>query len=304
MNQPVTESIDRTKAGLLPLFNVTRTDGKEATGDYFVLNMATDHHSIPAIIAYGKSAEADYPLLAADLFAKADAHYDANNEFVIVPETTFPNGFVEPSFMVGKYHCAKSPTGKAIVNKHCTPWNRISYHESIQAAEAAGFNLITETQSLAIAFQIYHQDENWTGGKVGEGKLFQGIRKGNVDGPQSGTYESQDSDERSWHVLANGERIFNAAGNIYTWVFDNVQGDEKGIIAKPFADDSLTKTAAPCASDINGIGDTSVGRNWSGHALVRGGCWGSVSDAGVFNVVCGIPSSRIDYVGFRVTKSL
>lgn len=304
------QNIDQQDRGLFAKFHVTRVDqqdhpgGKHEHDQHFVLELTQDCHSIPAIIAYADSCESAYPLLAVDLRAKADDYYQANNEFVTVPETTLPGGMVVPSFLVGKYHCAKSPTGKAIVNKHCTPWNRISYHESVQAAEAAGYNLITETQSLAIAFQIYHQDENWTGGKVGEGKLFQGIRKGNVDGPQSGAYESLDPEEHTWHVLANGERIYHAAGNIYTWVWDNVQGDDKGIIGKPFADDSLTKTAAPCASNTNGIGDSSVGRDWSGDALVRGGYWCSYSDAGVFCVGSGSPSSRSDYVGFRVTKSL
>lgn len=309
MNQPLATT-EQQDVGFFPKFTVKRTDNEDAPGgkheldEYFVLNLTKDKHAIAAIGAYALSCKETRSALSADLLGKVQQHYEAKNEFVIVPETTLPGGHIEPSFMVSKYPCSKSPAGTAVVNADGKPWVSINYHESIEALKLAGMNLITETQWLAIGFQIYHQDENWTGGKVGEGQLVRGIHKDNVSGPQNGHYESTDPDERTWHVLANGERIYHIAGNVYEWVFDNVQGDENGIISKPFADDSLTKTVPPCESNTNGIGDTSVGRDWSGLALIRGGCWDSGHLAGVFRVYRGGPSRRRDRVGFRGTKSL
>jgi len=226
------------------------------------------------------------------------------NEFVTVTETVLPGGTVVPSFQVGKYATSKSDDGLAIVTAGRKPWHSISHTESIEAARQAGFNLITETQYLAIAYQISQQDENLTGGKVGQGEIFRGLHRGSVYKAQDGLYESTNTNERRWHVLANGERVYDFSGNIYSWVFDDVQGDENGVINKPFAEDSPTKTTAPYPSDTHGVGDTWLGEDWSGYALVRGGCWGSRGNAGVFCVDCDDPSRRRDIVGFRVTKSL
>ena len=63
---------DKTK-GLIGKFHVTRTDGKSCPGQkhykcgYFVLDYDCDPYAIPALRAYAKSCESEYPLLAADL---------------------------------------------------------------------------------------------------------------------------------------------------------------------------------------------------------------------------------------------
>ena len=128
-----------------------------------------------------------------------------------------------------------------------------------------------------------------------------GIHKGNVSAGQPGTYESEDAEERRWHQLSNGERIYDFAGNVFTWVFDDVQGDDKGIIARDFAADSISITTPPYPSQENGMGDYEVW-DWSGYALVRGGYWYSESYAGVFSLNYDWPDNRSDYVGFRCTK--
>jgi len=62
--------------GLYEKFTVHRNDGSDYVGgrhrgcDYFVLDLTHDKHAIPALLAYAKSCEAEYPMLAADLFAK------------------------------------------------------------------------------------------------------------------------------------------------------------------------------------------------------------------------------------------
>lgn len=222
--------------------------------------------------------------------------------FVTVPETTLPNGTVVPAFTVGRYLCTVDD-GDATVSADAVPTVEITYFDAIKACDAAGLKLIRETQALAIAWNIYNHGENWTGGKVGEGKLFQGLRDDTVDEAQSNDYEPEDQDERRFFVLSNGERIYDAAGHLFTWVFDDVQGDERGVIAKPFAADSLSISTAPHKSREKGIGwIPSLPCDWSGGALVRGGCWRSGGGAGVFNLGYGHPGYGGVSVGFRYTK--
>ena len=302
--------INQNNIGLYPKFQVIRTDGQSAPGqkhehsEYFVLNLSTDKHAIPAISAYAKSCEAEYPLLAADLRTIIRNSFQAKDEFVTVPETTLPNGVKVPSFMVGKYACSQSDIGTAIITADRKPWHSINFHAAKKACTESGYALITELQYLAIAYQITQQDINWTSGKVGEGEIYRGIHKGNLNEAQDGHYESEATIERRWHELANGARVYDFSGNIYSWVFDDVQGDENGIIAKPFEADSATKTTAPYGNREHGIGDTSTGRDWSGLALIRGGCWSSDGYAGVFRLGYDWPDGDYGGVGFRCTKSL
>lgn len=61
------------KRGLYGKYSVERADGRSCHGEkhedcrYFVLDLVHDKHAIPAILAYAKSCEADYPALAKDL---------------------------------------------------------------------------------------------------------------------------------------------------------------------------------------------------------------------------------------------
>jgi len=57
--------------GLYKKFKVERTDGdpkgKHAQCNYFVLDVVHDPFAIPALRAYAKACEGEYPQLAADL---------------------------------------------------------------------------------------------------------------------------------------------------------------------------------------------------------------------------------------------
>ena len=128
--------------------------------------------------------------------------------FITVPAVTLPNGTVVPSFQVSQYMCSRDVVG--------TPWVNISYYDARKACEQVGAKLITELQALAIAHDIANQDINWSGGKVGEGHIYQGLHRGSVDVEQARVYESEDPDERRWHQLSNGERIYDFSGNAYT----------------------------------------------------------------------------------------
>jgi hypothetical protein len=224
--------------------------------------------------------------------------------FITIPETKLPDGTIVPEFLVGRYLCTITD-GKATVQANAVPTVSISYYDAVKACDAGGVKLIRETQALAIAWNIYNVAANWKSGTVGEGSLFHGLRNDSVDEAQSNEYISPDEDERRQFLLSTGERITDAAGHLFSWIFDDVQGDESGLIAKPFAIDSISISTAPKKSMENGIGWTpGDGRDWSGYALLRGGAWDGGGNAGVFSLGDAHPGGAYDYVGFRCTKSL
>ena len=226
--------------------------------------------------------------------------------FVTVPETTLPGGQVVPAFEVGRYLCSKGPSG-AVIDATLPPWVDINYADARAACAAAGFKLITELQALSLAFNIASQPCNWiggtAGGAVGVGKLYQGLRDWSSESAEPGNFEPADPDQQRWFVLPDGSRICDVAGNAYSWVFDDVQGDEHGIVARAFAADSPTITTALAPSMEKGMGwQPKAGADWSGRALLRGGCFGSGDYAGVFDLDFDWPGNARDNVGFRCTK--
>lgn len=224
------------------------------------------------------------------------------DEFVTVPAMTLPTGQHVPEFQVSKYLCAVDVDGKATSRKVDVPRNRINYATARQAAANADYKLLTLTQSQALALHIASVGKNWTGSEVGKGDLLQGIRLGSVRGPQSGKYVPPSSESRDF-VLPNGEVVFDAAGNLYTWIFDDVHGDEAGIVAKAFGADSPAVSGAPFPSMERGVGwYPGEGDDWSGYALIRGGYWFSGSNAGVFYLGGDWPDYGNVGVGFRCTK--
>ena len=221
--------------------------------------------------------------------------------FIPVPESVLPNGLTVPAFRVAQYHCGRNADGQAIVSPDVAPWVGINYHAARQACTAIGAALLTETQALAIAHNLAAQPANWTGGAVGEGVLRQGLRNGTVDDPQPASLEPGDPDESRWFTLFTGERICDFSGNVFSWIFDDIQGNADGITDRAFAEDSPS-LQAPFARMTKGMGwRPSAGTNWSGRALLRGGCWYSESDAGVFRLDLGWPGSAFGGVGFRCT---
>jgi len=225
-----------------------------------------------------------------------------NQDLVVIPETRLPSGLVIPSFRAGRYMSTVNAEGTVNIRADATPTVRIDYRGARKAAEASGLRLLAETHALAIAVNVASVGANWTGGEVGVGLLKQGLRKWSVGSVQRNDYAPQDQDESRAFLLSNGEPIYDVAGHIYSWVFDDVQGDEDGVVARRFAKDSLSITCAPAPSLEKGVGwYPDGGDNWSGSALVRGGRWRSDGSAGVFYLNGWSPGNRGGYVGFRCT---
>ncbi len=235
--------------------------------------------------------------------AQAPAASIAQKLFATVPAVTFPDGSVEPSFQVATYLTSKGEDGAPTISASAAPWVEINYHDAVAAAAGAGLALITERQYLALAIDIASVAANWTGGAVGEGSLKQGLRNGDFDAAQAGDVVPESADEDRWFTLSNGDRICDASGNALSWVFDNVQGDEKGLLKGEFQADSISITTAPFPSMKRGMGwRPSAGDGRSGVALVRGGFWVDGDSAGVFYLSYPDPRYSLDFVGFRCTK--
>ena len=223
-------------------------------------------------------------------------------DFLVVPEVTLPCGVTVPGFAVARNLASRGRHGRVVVAAGAAPWVNISYHGARHVCAGAGWALMTELQALAIAFDVAWQGINWTGGAVGAGHLFQGLHKGTFDGAQPACVESPDPEERRWLELSTGERIYDFAGNAFSWVYDDVQGNEQGVVVRTFAAGSPTIATAPGEPMQRGLGWwPRAGSDWWGRALARGGCWSSQSGAGVFLVVDERPRTERNYIGFRPT---
>jgi hypothetical protein len=224
--------------------------------------------------------------------------------FIPFPQSTLPSGRVVPAFDVSQYLCSKGDDGKILISATAKPWTNISHYGAMEACVASGYDPEYESRALALLWDAVNVDENWTGGKVGKGKMFQGLHKGTVREAQAGDYVSSDPEERRYFVLSTGDRIYDMSGNLFRRIFDDIQGNEKGLIARAFESISPSLSTAPYPSMKNGMGyRPPAGTDWSGHALVRGGFWRSDDSAGAFRLGGDWPGNEHDIVGFRCTKS-
>ena len=222
--------------------------------------------------------------------------------FVTVPATTLPCGTTVPAFTVARWLAARAPNGRVLLSASARPWVNVGYHAAREACLRSGLGLLTELQALAIAHDVARQAINWSGGAVGAGSVFRGLHLGSFGAAQPACVASTDPRERRWHELSNGQRIHDFAGNAFTWVFDDVQGNPQGVVTREFAPGSPTVSGAPGAALQQGLGWwPKGGSNWCGRALARGSSWSSREGAGIFTVIDEKPRSERPYIGFRCT---
>ncbi len=235
------------------------------------------------------------PSIMCELLAPASTGY------IRFPRTVLPCGTVVDTFQIAQY-MNSIVDGKTCVSDTAKPRVRINYKDSIAACEAAGGNLLRGSQHLAIALDIMNQDDNWTGGKVGQGHVYRGLNKGSVSGAQANDYMPTDPDERRWHVLSTGDRIYDWSGHLFSWMVNDLPGNVDGLAGKIPVDSPYLTTGSEF-TEAQGAGYRPDGaRDWSGRALIRGGRWGSGSSAGAFGLDLDWPDNEDDYVGFRCTK--
>jgi len=228
--------------------------------------------------------------------------------FIRVPEVHLPCGIVVPTFDASTFLCSQAPDSRvprAASLARLTPWVRVSYWEALAACRASGWSLITERQWLAIAHDAAGQNCNWTGGKVGLGKLKQGLRKRSILSPASGMYQPDDKSEARWKTLSNGQKLCDFGGNAWSWVYDDIQGGQEGVtgVVEP---DSPSVTTAPCDPRADGMGifpkAGSARLVWDDRGLIRGGGCCSGKDAGAFALYAALLNGQYAMVGFRATR--
>jgi hypothetical protein len=208
-----------------------------------------------------------------------------------------------PAFKIEQFLGSVDADGKAICTTTGKPKNNISQREAIKACTDAGRKITRGSQALAISLNIASVAANWTEGEVGKGELIRGLHRGTVNGPVTNDYVSPHDNERRYHILSNGYKLYDWSGHLYEHLFDDIHGDENGVVKGSIPADSPYLTSAPFPSDEKGMGNFPDGPlSWSGIALVRGGCWLSDGGAGAFGLCVWYPENRYDRIGFRSTK--
>ncbi len=218
--------------------------------------------------------------------------------FLTVPQVILLDGTIIPSFQVARYVASKAHL--EMLNNNVTvpiaeamPWVKVTLDEAKAACQEMGGRLITATQWLAIAYDIAHQASNWDSGIVGVGNLFQGLEQKTVENIKPGNYVSPDHNVQRWFTLSNGEKICDMNGNVYEWVFDDIQDSRNRFVAKPIDKYFIALITFQLKN------------NERSRVLDRGSYWSSVLNAGMFNLdqFYGFDFSY-DAIGFRCTKRL
>ncbi len=223
-----------------------------------------------------------------------------------------------------------------------TLWINISRNNAALECEALGHHLLTNAEWQTIARNIESVDSNWSGNSVGSGILnrghsdnvidaaavsqslaFAGVNAlasssdGSIDdnnayigtGNHSGEAVGSGWEQKRTHTLSNGEVIWDLAGNGWEWVSDNIVGTNYGVANQP----AYTLPAVDPKKDFGpsgtyeanaliwGMGKSYI--NLAGGAVLRGGSWSSLADAGVFaSYLFYGPSVSLNSAGFRCAR--
>jgi len=229
--------------------------------------------------------------------------------YIMVPESTLPDGTNVPAFCVMKYEAKTLFWTQQSVS---IPFGQpITLHYSIDFGGCrcgAGKGLISEEQWLSIAHNVVNVAANWTGGEVGNGMVYRGncdagFREASWDDTEGyyGTGHSPEdgvgngAENRRTLVLSNGEVIWDLAGNMYEMVnahMDRLAGSNKWISYNSDDGTGQVATNVPVAKlPPNGWNaDQGMGRyydeRYSGtYVVMRGGPHGDCANTGVFTLV-------------------
>ena len=197
-----------------------------------------------------------------------------------------------------------------------------------------GYHLITDKEWMTIARNILFVADNWTGGSVGSGYLFNG-NSGDTDrgyngiDPDYGTEAERTGRDanavRAKYKLSTGEYIWDVSGNVWNWTNNVVlQSQEPQCSATVDTWAWAEYTACLRYNGLNYIqptnrgwnSDQGIGRIYSYHpsttstastqyAFRRGGSWYDGANAGAFALRLSIiPSGTDTYdgIGFRCSR--
>lgn len=198
-------------------------------------------------------------------------------------------------------------------------WRRISPVNASAECQSLGTNydLISNTEWMAIAKNIETQDANWSSGTVGTGCLNTGNGSNTLCGynsasdPDSGVSR----DPKAKHVLSNGSEIYDLSGNLVEWVdwdistagfqitpltcYSNWQNISSSVCPSFVASDIVPND--PSLDSSHGIGQMVVRKASNNGALARGGSYVNTSATiGLYSFNNYPSSNYVDNdIGFR-----
>ncbi len=144
----------------------------------------------------------------------------SHGEWVFIPESSI-SGITVPAFAVMKYEAAGNPAAPAAGTTSAA----YTWTECRTACQAlgAGYDMIKESQWNRIAHDMLNTPDNWDGGAVGSGKLFNGIATAaasstnDADGYTGATGASKF--ERRTMVLSTGDILWDFARSRNEWTY-------------------------------------------------------------------------------------
>ena len=231
------------------------------------------------------------------------------------------------NFWVQKYE-AKSVSNLPTSEPAGYPWASITQTEAKNRCEALGpgYHLVTMHEAQTISRNIENNAWNWTGGAVGSGGLWRGhsdnspanslaadITGDPDDDPYVGTGNTDPSIEKRIHKLSTGEYLWDWSGNVWEWVdMTCTAGSGAGYwynsVWIEWTDANLSDYEKGRAGPAGAYTSThNAGRYYgcstTGNAVVRGGRFVDVANAGVFAFAASGPPSYADtFIGFRCAR--
>ena len=203
--------------------------------------------------------------------------------------------------------------------------------ETYCSSLGTGYHLITNNEWMTMARNIEKTASNWTDGAVGSG----GIWRGHTDGSGNTAFEASTDDtdpyyqtgntapsiEKRTFTLSNGENVWDLSGNVWEWNRDTIRRkhephsssasntwnwyeltslDNYGKLS--YANTRPSKSTWNATQNMGRIYtySPSADTDETVYAFVRGGNWGSTSNAGLFTLyLVLVPGVTNGGIGFR-----
>lgn len=258
---------------------------------------------------------------------------DANCPANYIPVTANSAVGTSADFCISKYEmkCNNDTTGAACTGSPVSmaanrPWVNVTQPnaKSLCAGLGTQYHLVTNPEWMTIARSIEATAANWSSGTVSSGALNRGhsdnspantLSAGTDDLPCSGTGDTCSTtvfhDQRRTHVLANGQTIWDFAGNVKELIDWIVTTNRAGAQSAAYEEiNSPAPTAAMPANtfksnDTNLLEANGIGAYWrdvqgsNGYAA-RGGYLTNGTRSGVYHLDFEPSSTYTNaLVGFR-----